>query len=118
MKLGLLGVCRLCFWLLPTHLFNVYYSLFSLSLAVVFFVVASGELDGKRWLAFMSLGHMCLIPLCVCSVDYSGFGLSFLYSLGHGVSASVVFFILWVWYEWFGTRNWFLLKSGFSAGYI
>lgn len=49
-----------------------------------------------------------------------GFGLfdyvevSFFYCLGHGLSAGVMFILLWVLYEVTGSRNWFLVKRGIS----
>ncbi|KAF6773231.1 hypothetical protein AHF37_07884 [Paragonimus kellicotti] len=62
MKLGLLGVYRFCFWLLPRHIFSVTYVGLGLMLTVLFFFRASRELDGKRWLAFMRCRGVVIGP--------------------------------------------------------
>nr|YP_009533200.1 NADH dehydrogenase subunit 4 [Cyathocotyle prussica]AYH51385.1 NADH dehydrogenase subunit 4 [Cyathocotyle prussica] len=111
MKLGLLGVCRLCYYVLPDWLFSGYYVLLAFSLSVLFFVSASQELDGKRWLAFLSLAHILVCVVCFYSVSAGWGNTAFLYSLGHGLSAGLMFLFLWWAYELSGSRNWLVLKS-------
>nr|QHI41706.1 NADH dehydrogenase subunit 4 [Echinostoma revolutum] len=118
MKLGLLGVCRFSYWLLSDYIFSGVYVLIGLCFAVLFFFSASRELDGKRWLAFLSLAHIVIVSLClsVCSFDTAL--LSFLYCLGHGLSAGVTFMLLWMIYNVSGTRNWVVLKSSISGSLL
>nr|QWT69516.1 NADH dehydrogenase subunit 4 [Paragonimus westermani] len=118
MKLGLLGVYRFCSWLLPSHIFSVVYLSVGVVLTLLFFFSASRELDGKRWLAFMSLAHILVPAVCLCASGFDGLGLSFLYCLGHGVSAGVMFLFLWLAYEVSGSRNWAVLKFGLSGSLL
>ncbi|KAA3669750.1 ND4 (mitochondrion) [Paragonimus westermani] len=118
MKLGLLGVYRFCSWLLPSHIFSVVYLSVGMVLALLFFFSASRELDGKRWLAFMSLAHILVPAVCFCVSGFNGLGLSFLYCVGHGVSAGVTFLFLWLAYEVSGSRNWAVLKFSLSGSLL
>nr|YP_010505934.1 NADH dehydrogenase subunit 4 [Paragonimus skrjabini miyazakii]UXE35006.1 NADH dehydrogenase subunit 4 [Paragonimus skrjabini miyazakii] len=118
MKLGLLGVYRFCSWLLPNYVFSVFYVGVCVAIAFLFFFSASRELDGKRWLAFMSLSHILVPALCLCVSGFNGLGISFLYCLGHGASAGATFLFLWLIYEVSGSRNWAVLKFGLSSSLL
>nr|YP_009867148.1 NADH dehydrogenase subunit 4 [Diplostomum ardeae]QKG04347.1 NADH dehydrogenase subunit 4 [Diplostomum ardeae] len=110
MKLGLLGVCRFCWWLVPNYIFGLGYISVCFFLSVLFFLMASWELDGKRWLAFLSLSHIIICAVCFSSCLYDSSSLLFLYSLGHGLSAGLMFIMLWWGYNLSGSRNWLILK--------
>nr|YP_010514536.1 NADH dehydrogenase subunit 4 [Diplodiscus mehrai]UXL86267.1 NADH dehydrogenase subunit 4 [Diplodiscus mehrai] len=118
MKLGLLGVCRMCCSVLPSGLFSSGYMLVCMALAVLFFFSAARELDGKRWLAFLSLSHIIVAAICLSVVSFSGSALAFIFSVGHGLSAGVVFILLWLVYEVSGSRNWFVLKFCLSSSLL
>nr|QUL60404.1 NADH dehydrogenase subunit 4 [Echinostomatidae sp. CA-2021] len=118
MKLGLLGVCRFSCSLLSDYIFSSYYVLISLCFAVLFFFSAARELDGKRWLAFLSLSHIVIVSLCFNVCSYDSVLLSFLYCLGHGLSAGVTFLLLWMIYDISGTRNWVILKGALSGSLL
>nr|YP_010514548.1 NADH dehydrogenase subunit 4 [Diplodiscus japonicus]UXL86279.1 NADH dehydrogenase subunit 4 [Diplodiscus japonicus] len=118
MKLGLLGVCRMCCSVLPGSLFSSVYMLVCMALAVLFFFSAARELDGKRWLAFLSLSHIVVAAICLSVVSFSGSNLAFIFSVGHGLSAGVVFILLWLVYEVSGSRNWFVLKFCLSGSLL
>lgn len=118
MKLGILGVCRFCGWMLPEYIFFSGYILIGLCMAVLFFFSASRELDGKRWLAFLSLSHILIASVCLCICGYDGSRVCFLYCLGHGLSARVIFLLLWGLYEVSGRRNWGILKCGLTGGLV
>lgn len=66
----------------------------------------------------MSLSHI-VIP-CICFGIFQGdeVGSSLLYGLGHGLSAGMMFMLLWISYEMVGSRNWFVLKSVVFGGVI
>nr|UFQ88810.1 NADH dehydrogenase subunit 4 [Rhinebothroides sp. MZUSP 8017] len=113
MKLGLLGVYR-CSSFLFSGSFYIYL-FFCCVLSVLFIVTASSELDGKRWLAFLSLSHIVVGFLCFYICDWETISLSFIYCLGHGLSAGLVFGLLWFFYDITGSRNWLLLKEGVSG---
>nr|QBE89936.1 NADH dehydrogenase subunit 4 [Opisthorchis sudarikovi] len=115
MKLGILGVCRFCSAVLPDLVFSSGYILLCFFLSGLFFFWASRELDGKRWLAFLSLCHILVAAGCLSVGGGLLGGISFLYCLGHGVSAGVTFLFLWLSYEVSGTRNLFLLKGAVSG---
>lgn len=109
MKLGLLGVLRCSYFIFDSKF--IYYLLMC-CLASVFFLLAScTELDGKRWLAMLRLAHIVVPLLGLFVRDWDSVNFSFIYCLGHGISAGLVFGLLWYFYEVSKTRNWLLLKS-------
>nr|UFQ89290.1 NADH dehydrogenase subunit 4 [Duplicibothrium sp. MZUSP 8039] len=113
MKLGLLGVYRCSPFLFGNNFFPYLFCCFVFS--VFFLITASGELDGKRWLAFLSLSHIIVPFLSLFVCDWDNISLSFLFCLGHGLSAGLVFGLLWLFYDVSNTRNWLMLKSGVSS---
>nr|YP_009049020.1 NADH dehydrogenase subunit 4 [Taenia arctos]BAP10793.1 NADH dehydrogenase subunit 4 [Taenia arctos] len=113
MKLGLLGVYR-CVSFIFSGSFLWY--LFLCCIISVFFLITScSELDGKRWLAFLSLAHIVVPFLGFFVGDWSSINISFFYCLGHGLSAGIVFGLLWSFYDVSHTRNWILLKSSVNG---
>nr|AWW03494.1 NADH dehydrogenase subunit 4 [Echinococcus granulosus sensu lato genotype G6] len=110
MKLGLLGVYRSAFFVFDLTFAG--YLFICCMASVGFLVTACGELDGKRWLAFLSLSHIVVPFLGFFVGDWVSIGYSFFYCLGHGLSAGLVFGLLWCFYDVSNTRNWVLLKSG------
>nr|UFQ89242.1 NADH dehydrogenase subunit 4 [Caulobothrium sp. MZUSP 8009] len=113
MKLGLLGVFRCSPFLFGSSFFP--YLIICCLFSVFFLVTASSELDGKRWLAFLSLGHIVIPFLGYFVCGWESVSLTFLYCLGHGLSAGLVFGLLWFFYDATNSRNWLLLKSGVSG---
>nr|UFJ44422.1 NADH dehydrogenase subunit 4 [Glypthelmins sp. LW2G] len=118
MKLGLLGGVRFCSWVLPDYVFSYFYSLLILFFSVVFFFSACRELDGKRWLALLSLSHIVMSAVCLSTSSFDYSGVAFFYCLGHGLSAGVTFILLWVLYDITGSRNWFLVKNCVSSSLL
>nr|YP_007890985.1 NADH dehydrogenase subunit 4 [Hydatigera parva]BAN15657.1 NADH dehydrogenase subunit 4 [Hydatigera parva] len=112
MKLGLLGVYRCTFFVFDINF--IIYIFVCCVVSVCFFIVSCSELDGKRWLAFLSLSHIVVPFLCFFVCDWSSISYSFFYCLGHGLSAGIVFGLLWCIYDISNTRNWVLLKSSIS----
>lgn len=113
MKLGVLGAYRCVPYIFSGHM--ALYVYVCCVFSVFFLVTASGELDGKRWLAFLSLSHI-LVPLVGFFVGEGvSINLSFLYCLGHGLRAGLVFGFLWHFYEVSKTRNLILLKSSLGG---
>lgn len=116
MKLGLLGVYR-CSSFLFRGVFIIYLY-FCFVMCVAFFVTSARELDGKRWLAILSLAHI-VIPFMVFFVgDWGGIKSCFFYCLGHGISAGLVFGLLWYFYDVSNTRNWLFIKHSVSGGVL
>nr|UFQ88510.1 NADH dehydrogenase subunit 4 [Rhinebothrium sp. 3 DJM-2021] len=113
MKLGLLGVFRCSPFLFGSSFYI--YLFFCCVLSVFFMVTASTELDGKRWLAFLSLSHIVVAFLSFYVCDWESVSLSFMYCLGHGLSAGLVFGMLWLFYDATNSRNWLLLKEGIGG---
>lgn len=111
MKLGILGVLRLCYFIVSDWLFISGYVLIAFSLSLLFFISAARELDGKRWLAFLRLAHILICIVYFFASDYSSSYFIFLYSFGHGLSAGLLFLFLWWSYDLSGSRNWLVLKS-------
>lgn len=114
MKLGLLGVYRCSYYIFNSNF--VIYLLLCCALCIFFLVVSSGELDGKRWLAFLSLAHIVIPFLSFFISEWNSIKYAFFYCLGHGLSAGIVFGLLWYFYDLTKSRNWLLLKSGVSKG--
>nr|YP_010702652.1 hypothetical protein P1R15_mgp01 [Sparganum proliferum]CAI7563736.1 nad4 [Sparganum proliferum] len=115
MKLGILGIYRCTPFIFSSSFVGYLYLCCVFS--IFFLITASGELDGKRWLAFLSLSHILIPFLGFFVCDWSGINLSFLYCLGHGLSAGLVFGFLWFFYDAINTRNLVLLKSGVGGVY-
>nr|UFQ89266.1 NADH dehydrogenase subunit 4 [Scyphophyllidium guariticus] len=113
MKLGLLGVYRCSPFLFGGNFYL--YLFFCCVFSIFFLITSSNELDGKRWLAFLSLAHIVVPFLSFYICDWSSISIAFLYCLGHGLSAGLVFGLLWYFYDVTNTRNWLLLKSGISG---
>lgn len=105
MKLGLLGVYRFCSFILPSCLFSEKYLLVLSCFMMVYFLRASTELDGKRWLAFLSLSHITVVALRLFSRGFITRNVGFIYSVGHGLSAGLLFILLWWGYEVVGSRK-------------
>nr|UFQ88654.1 NADH dehydrogenase subunit 4 [Divaricobothrium sp. LRP 10377] len=116
MKLGLLGVFRCGSFLFDSSFLP--YLFFCCVLSVFFMLVASGEMDGKRWLAFLSLSHIVVAFLAFFIGSWESISLSFIFCLGHGLSAGLVFGLLWLFYDMTNSRNWVLLKDGVSGSSI
>nr|UFQ88558.1 NADH dehydrogenase subunit 4 [Scalithrium sp. LRP 10411] len=113
MKLGLLGVFRCSPFLFDSNFYS--YLFFCCVLSVFFMITASGELDGKRWLAFLSLSHIVVAFVAFYVCDWSSVSLPFIFCLGHGLSAGLVFGMLWLFYDSSNSRNWLLLKEGVTG---
>nr|AEY84577.1 NADH dehydrogenase subunit 4 [Clistobothrium montaukensis] len=113
MKLGLLGVYRCSPFLFGSNFYI--YLFFCCIFSIFFLITASGELDGKRWLAFLSLSHIVVPFLGFYVCDWESISLAFLFCLGHGLSAGLVFGLLWFFYDSTNTRNWLLIKTGVSG---
>nr|UFQ88366.1 NADH dehydrogenase subunit 4 [Caulobothrium sp. LRP 10376] len=113
MKLGLLGVYRCSPFIFGGGFYT--YLFFCCVFSVFFLITASSELDGKRWLAFLSLSHIVVPFLGYYVCDWESVSLTFLFCLGHGLSAGLVFGFLWFFYDSTNSRNWLLLKSGISG---
>nr|UKT60697.1 NADH dehydrogenase subunit 4 [Dipylidium caninum] len=109
MKLGLLGVYRCCYFVFGGTM--IYYLFICMLFSVGFLFTSIGELDGKRWLAFLSLGHIVVPFVWFFISDWENVNISFFYCLGHGLSAGLVFCLLWYFYDVCNSRNWLLLKS-------
>lgn len=116
MKLGLVGVYRFSGICLSDRLFG--FLVVCCIMRILFLISASSELDGKRWLALLRLSHIVVpfLGLFVCRWDLSS--VIFLYSLGHGLSAAIVFGLLWMFYSITNTRKWILLKGGIRGTVI
>nr|UFQ88270.1 NADH dehydrogenase subunit 4 [Anthocephalum sp. LRP 10373] len=116
MKLGLLGVFRCGSFLFSSWFYP--YLFFCCVLSIFFIVTASSEMDGKRWLAFLSLSHIVVAFLSFFSCSWETVSLSFIFCLGHGLSAGLVFGLLWLFYDVTNSRNWLLLKDGVTGNAI
>nr|UKQ56142.1 NADH dehydrogenase subunit 4 [Gyrodactylus sp. FZ-2021] len=106
MKLGLIGLHR--FFYISGEYLKFYIVLF-LFFSIFFFLSCFVELDNKRWLAFLSLGHICIGMLSIFSLDSSYSSIIGLFSLGHGISVSIMFYYFFISAEYVGSRNWILI---------
>nr|YP_009178849.1 NADH dehydrogenase subunit 4 [Pseudanoplocephala crawfordi]ALJ78644.1 NADH dehydrogenase subunit 4 [Pseudanoplocephala crawfordi] len=116
MKLGILGVYRCSCFIFDDYLFG--YLFICLVLSIFFLITATSELDGKRWLAFLSLAHITIPLFAFFISDYGDINYSFYYCVGHGLSAGLVFGLLWYFYDVSNSRNWLLLKSSINCSSI
>lgn len=117
MKLGLLGVYRCSYFIFDPNF--MWYLAFCCLACIGFLVTACTELDGKRWLAFLSLAHIVVPFIGFYISDWRSVNYIFFYCLGHGLSAGIVFGLLWLFYDLCHTRKWILLKSSVNGiGYM
>lgn len=116
MKLGVLGLYRFRWSLLSSDIFNIIYCFVILLIALFFFFSSFRELDGKRWLAFLSLAHIGLVSFFICYGDFISSKLPYYFCLGHGISAGCVFIILWLFYDLSSSRNWLVVKRSLFGG--
>nr|WRY68985.1 NADH dehydrogenase subunit 4 [Cichlidogyrus thurstonae] len=118
MKLGIIGIYRFVVNLVIDNS-----SLGSVLLCYSVLVIASciAELDTKRWLAYLSLGHIIIAIVGIIKNENIP-SEAVLYCLGHGFSASLLFGVFLLVYELFGSRNWFSFsmsgRLGMSLGVI
>nr|YP_009466056.1 NADH dehydrogenase subunit 4 [Hydatigera kamiyai]BAN15669.1 NADH dehydrogenase subunit 4 [Hydatigera kamiyai] len=113
MKLGLLGVYRCSYFIFDSEFLG--YLVFCCLACIGFLVTSCTELDGKRWLAFLSLAHIVVPFIGFYISDWNSVNYIFFYCLGHGLSAGIVFGLLWLFYDLCHTRNWILLKSSING---
>lgn len=117
MKLGVVGVCRFCSFVCD-YLFSYEYVFVLLLRSVLFFFLSLLELDCKRWLAFLRLGHIVLVSLGLSLCAFGENSCLFLFCLGHGLSACFMFLLLWLFSVLQGTRCLFLMKGSFGSGLV
>nr|YP_001008356.1 NADH dehydrogenase subunit 4 [Gyrodactylus salaris]ABI74681.1 NADH dehydrogenase subunit 4 [Gyrodactylus salaris] len=115
MKLGILGIVRL--FSSSGEVLKVYLILFFL--ASCYFLVSSAiELDNKRWLAFLSLGHISIGVLGILSIPHSNEYLISSFSLGHGLSVICLFLYFSVQSGVVGSRNWVVILNNNNSGVV
>uniref|UniRef100_A0AAU7N5E7 NADH-ubiquinone oxidoreductase chain 4 n=1 Tax=Dollfustrema vaneyi TaxID=438518 RepID=A0AAU7N5E7_9TREM len=118
MKLGVLGAFRFGYNVLPDVVFSYSYVVVIFGLSLFMFMFTCQELDGKRWLAFLSLSHIVVCVLGLNACGFNSVSTPFIYCLGHGLSAGLTFLFLWFFYNICGSRNWSILKVGAGAGVV
>nr|UEN67858.1 NADH dehydrogenase subunit 4 [Rhabdosynochus viridisi] len=116
MKLGLIGLVRFCYSWNPNIFFFYFLSCFYFSLC--FFFNALHELDYKRWLAFLSLVHIQIVGVGFLINSLDSQSLIFVYSLGHGLSAILLFYIFDNFSFIVGSRNWLFLSNISNNSYF
>nr|BAV81470.1 NADH dehydrogenase subunit 4 [Schistosoma mattheei] len=117
MKLGLVGIIRLCgVWIWNLNFSSIWEFIFLLSL--VFLVWAYYEIDSKRWLGVLSLSHI-MVSIILLMYGCYGVNLSaYSFCLGHGYSVCGMFLLIWWGYECVNSRNWAVLSSFCSFTFI
>nr|YP_005351103.1 NADH dehydrogenase subunit 4 [Pseudochauhanea macrorchis]AEO93252.1 NADH dehydrogenase subunit 4 [Pseudochauhanea macrorchis] len=93
MKLGIVGVLRFCSDVINSNLIFLYLCC-SLIFAIFIFVSSIEENDFKRWLAMLSLCHIVVGVICLCSNNVISESSSLYFGLGHGLSASYFFLLI------------------------
>lgn len=114
MKLGLVGIYRFCCKELKFSIDT--FLILSLTFSITFFFSSLSELDYKRWLAFLRLVHIQITGLGLYLFSFDNRGLVFLYRLGHGLSAMLLFFIFQEISNRRGSRKWLLLNYVKDSG--
>nr|YP_009572228.1 NADH dehydrogenase subunit 4 [Gyrodactylus gurleyi]AMZ79741.1 NADH dehydrogenase subunit 4 [Gyrodactylus gurleyi] len=106
MKLGLLGIIR--FFTLSGDSLKLYVFIFFVA-SCYFFITCFLELDNKRWLAFLSLGHISVGMVGLFSIPQSEDFLLGSFSLGHALSVIFLFLFFNMQASSTGSRNWIVL---------
>lgn len=76
------------------------------------------ETDCKRWLALLSLSHICVVPLNLCVAEGFGYHIRFSYCLGHGLSSCMSFVFFWFVMAARGSRSWVGMKVFISGSRV
>uniref|UniRef100_UPI00315D279C NADH dehydrogenase subunit 4 n=1 Tax=Cichlidogyrus halli TaxID=321991 RepID=UPI00315D279C len=112
MKLGIAGIYRFVLdssgGIMPGLAVLLWYSVFIIGSCL-------SELDTKRWLAYLSLGHI-IVGVVGLVNNEDIVKEAPLYCLGHGFSAMLLFVVFLFLYELLGSRNWFSVILGGRLG--
>nr|AFD18205.1 NADH dehydrogenase subunit 4 [Diplorchis hangzhouensis] len=113
MKLGVIGIYRVIMFLYSDLFIGMLYYVYGVFFCCIMCFFSSViELDGKRWLAFLSVAHIGVVPLCILLGSFGSFSIGSIFSFGHGVSSNYLFLLLWFFLIIGGSRN--LLYIGWS----
>uniref|UniRef100_A0AAU7AN74 NADH-ubiquinone oxidoreductase chain 4 n=1 Tax=Gyrodactylus pseudorasborae TaxID=3032919 RepID=A0AAU7AN74_9PLAT len=112
MKLGVLGIVRL--FGSSGELLKLYLIIFFIA-SCYFLITSVIELDNKRWLAFLSLGHISIGVLGILSIPHSNDYLISSFSLGHGLSVIFLFHYFNVQSSLIGSRNWIVMLNNSNS---
>nr|YP_001974725.1 NADH dehydrogenase subunit 4 [Gyrodactylus derjavinoides]ABX59344.1 NADH dehydrogenase subunit 4 [Gyrodactylus derjavinoides] len=115
MKLGILGIVRL--FSSSGELLKLYLILFFIA-SCYFLLYSLTELDNKRWLAFLSLGHISIGVLGILSIPHNNEYLLSSFSLGHGLSVIFLFFYFNIQSSMVGSRNWIVMINNNNSNMI
>nr|WRY69010.1 NADH dehydrogenase subunit 4 [Cichlidogyrus cirratus] len=116
MKLGIVGMYRFVVPLLHDNS-TIISTLICYSIAILLSCLS--ELDTKRWLAYLSLGHIVIAVVGLLNSE----GVTSeapIYCLGHGFSASLLFVCFLFIYDAFGSRSWLSVSitGRLSVGFL
>nr|AWW03138.1 NADH dehydrogenase subunit 4 [Cichlidogyrus mbirizei] len=116
MKLGIIGMYRFVLPLIQDNS-NMITVLIGYSVAILLSCLS--ELDTKRWLAYLSLGHIVIAVVGLLNSEGVNSEAP-IYCLGHGFSASLLFICFLFIYESFGSRSWLAvsLAGRISVGFL
>ena len=107
LKLGIYGIIRVNFFLLPHS--NVYFSqyVYVLCLLSIFYacIIAIRQTDIKRIIAYASIAHMNLMVLGLYSFTSVGIYGAIYQSISHGLVSSALFFLIGVLYKRYKSRS-------------
>nr|ADU04582.1 NADH dehydrogenase subunit 4 [Schistosoma turkestanicum] len=116
MKLGLVGILRICWGSLSV--WNVGFILTLIFFFSLLYIISSHyESDSKRWLALLSLSHIVISVILLFLGDYSFELVGLFYCLGHGLAAGGMFMLIWWVNTLINSRSWSLVVKfyGFSV---
>nr|YP_010954521.1 NADH dehydrogenase subunit 4 [Sphyranura euryceae]WMV02084.1 NADH dehydrogenase subunit 4 [Sphyranura euryceae] len=105
MKLGIIGALRVIFFFIPDSLFINYYVCFVFLFSIFCFFSAIYEIDGKRWLALLSLSHIGIALLAIISISEYSMSGSSIFCYSHGLSSAYLFIYFWYLCGLGGSRN-------------
>ena len=115
LKLGIYGIIRVNFYLLPHS--NVYFSqyVYILCLVSIFYacIIAIRQTDIKRIIAYASIAHMNLMVLGLYSFTAVGIYGAIYQSISHGLISSALFFLIGCLYTRYKSRS-ILYYSGLT----
>nr|YP_009504425.1 NADH dehydrogenase subunit 4 [Gyrodactylus nyanzae]AWW03126.1 NADH dehydrogenase subunit 4 [Gyrodactylus nyanzae] len=106
MKLGLIGIYR--YFYISGEYLKLYILIF-FAFSVLFFFSSICEIDNKRWLAFLSLGHISIGILGLFSLDIGSDSIVSIFGYGHGLSVFILFYFFYIISNNLGSRNWLLI---------
>jgi NADH-quinone oxidoreductase subunit M len=117
LKVGAYGLIRFMLPLFKEAIMYYYYffAIFCVLSIIVSSILAIGQIDMKKIIAYSSIAHMNYIVIALLGMEVNSIAGSILYLVSHAFTSAGLFFIIGYLYEKYGTRNILSLNSLYNT---